>query len=133
MEDQLARSIADTHWRINRAAAIENNIFESEAWNQETWVAGKAAERGAESSWDEVSRALAIIRSFLDQPKRFHLLTTYEMRLLRKAQIEMKRLPPRPPRKPMNPQLSAAPMASFFQATPRRNKSKHSSTPSLPD
>jgi hypothetical protein len=92
MEAEIARSIADTRWRINRAAAIENNIFASEAWSQESWAARDAAKRGAESAWDEVSRALAVVRSFVDQPKRFQLLTTYEMRLLRKAQTELKQL-----------------------------------------
>lgn len=92
MEIQIARSIADTEWRINRAAAIENNIFNSEASYQERAAARNAAERGVESSWGDQDRALANVHSFVDRPERFHLLTTYEMRLHRKAQLDLKQL-----------------------------------------
>lgn len=71
---------------------IENNIFNSEASYQERAAARNAAERGVESSWSDEDRALANVRSFVDRPERFHLLTTYEMRLHRKAQLDLKQL-----------------------------------------
>jgi hypothetical protein len=84
MEETLVQSIADSHWRIHRVVAIEDNIFAAEAWNEEE----RAAEK--ESDYDGVDRALAPMRSFINDPKRFHLLTTYEMRLHRKAQSDLK-------------------------------------------
>jgi hypothetical protein len=86
MEETLVQSIADSHWRIHRAVAIEDNIFAAEAWNEEN----RAAEK--ESDYDGVDRALAPMRTFTNDPKRFHLLTTYEMRLHRKAQSDLKQL-----------------------------------------
>ncbi len=87
MEESLAQSIADSHWRIHRAVAIEDNIFAAEAWNEENY----AAENGSE--YDGVDRALAPMRCFTRDPKRFHLLTTYEMRLHRKAQADLEAAP----------------------------------------
>ncbi len=86
MEENLAQSIADSHWRIYRAVAIEDNIFAAEAWHE----AERAAEKGYD--YDGVDRALAPMRTFTNDPKRFHLLTTYEMRLHRKAQVDLKQL-----------------------------------------
>jgi hypothetical protein len=86
MEETLAQSIADSHWRIHRAVAIEDNIFAAEAWNEEN----RAAEK--ESDYDGIDRALAPMRTFTRDPQRFHLLTTYEMRLHRKAQADLKQL-----------------------------------------
>ncbi len=52
MEAQLARSVADTHWRINRAVAIEENIFAHEAWAEENQVVKMAAQLGQESDYN---------------------------------------------------------------------------------
>jgi hypothetical protein len=76
MEEQLARSIADTHWRLNRAAVIENNIFASESWTSE----------------NDIDRARSQMRSFVEDPERFQLLTTYELRLQRKARTDLQQL-----------------------------------------
>jgi len=84
MEETLVQSIADSHWRIHRAVAIEDNIFAAEASYQEN----RAAEK--DSDYDEIDRALAPMRTFTGDPKRFLLLTTYEMRLHRKAQADLK-------------------------------------------
>ncbi len=86
MEETLVQSIADSHWRLHRAVAIEDNIFAAEAWNEENHAAEK------EFDYDGIDRALAPMRTFTNDPKRFHLLTTYEMRLHRKAQADLKQL-----------------------------------------
>ena len=90
MEEQLARSIADTHWRISRIVAIEDNVFASEAWHRENWAATQAAEQGVECRFDAIARAHSLMATFIDSPKRFQLLTVYEMRLHRKAQADLK-------------------------------------------
>ncbi len=92
MEETLARAVADSHWRINRAVIIENNIFAAEAFNQEAFAAREAAKLGTESRFNDVSRARAAVNSFLSDPKRFHLLTVYEARLHRKAQADLRQL-----------------------------------------
>ncbi len=86
MEETLVQSIADSHWRIHRVVAIQDNIFAAEAWNEENYAAEK------ESGYDGIDRALAPMRTFTNDPKRFHLLTVYEMRLHRKAQADLKQL-----------------------------------------
>ncbi len=63
VERQLARSVADGYWRINRVSAMENNFFASEACNQE-------------------DGALASL----------NLLTVYEMRLHRKVRLDLQQL-----------------------------------------
>ncbi len=92
MEENLAQSVADSHWRIHRAVAIEDNIFAAEAWHEEERAFERAAERNEECAYDGVDRALAPMRTFTNDPKRFHLLTTHEMRLHRKAQADLKQL-----------------------------------------
>jgi hypothetical protein len=92
MEQTLARSIADSHWRINRAVIIENNMFAQEAFSQERFASREAEKRGTESSYNEVDRARAAVTSFVSDPHRFHLLTTYETRLHRKATSDLHQL-----------------------------------------
>ncbi len=92
MEEQLARSIADSHWRMNRIGAIEDNIFASEAWNRASWAAKRAAEKGTECRFDAVDQARSQMESFTESNSRFQLLTVYEMRLHRKAQADLKQL-----------------------------------------
>jgi hypothetical protein len=107
-ERQIAQSIAETQWRINRVAVIENNIFAAGAFNQEVDsadfpVGEEGAAAVAEGSGAEppdvnqdvnqdVDHALASARTFAANPERFHLLALYEMRLHRKAQADLKQL-----------------------------------------
>jgi hypothetical protein len=63
VERQLAHSVADGYWRINRVSTIESNFFASEACNQE-------------------DDALASL----------NLLTVYEMRLHRKVRLDLQQL-----------------------------------------
>jgi hypothetical protein len=76
MERQLAHSIAEDFWRLNRAVAIETNIF----------ALGHQHERR------ELQLALADARTFLAQADQFSLLTIYEQRINRNIQRNMKLL-----------------------------------------
>jgi hypothetical protein len=76
MERQLANSIAEDSWRLNRARAIENNMF----------ALGHQHERR------EVQLALADAETFQTQAAAFNLLTIYEQRINRNLQRNMKLL-----------------------------------------
>jgi hypothetical protein len=76
MERQLANSIAEDSWRLNRACAIENNMF----------ALGHGHERR------EAQIALADAKTFLTQAASFNLLTLYEQRINRNLQRNMKLL-----------------------------------------
>ena len=76
MEQQLAQSIAEDSWRLNRARAIENNMF----------ALGHQHERR------EVQLALADAKTFLTQANAFNLLSIYEQRINRNLQRNMKLL-----------------------------------------
>jgi hypothetical protein len=76
MERQLAQSIAEDSWRLNRACAIENNMF----------ALGHQQERR------EVQIALADARTFQTQAASFNLLSLYEQRINRNLQRNMKLL-----------------------------------------
>ena len=76
MESQLANSIAEDSWRLNRARAIENNMF----------ALGHNHERR------EARIALADAETFLRQAAAFNLLSIYEQRINRNLQRNMKLL-----------------------------------------
>jgi len=76
VETQLATSIAEDSWRLNRATAIENNIF----------ALGHQHERR------EIQIALAHARTFMAQAAAFNLLSIYEQRINRNLQRNMKLL-----------------------------------------
>ena len=76
MERQLANSIAEDSWRLNRARAIENNMF--------------ALGRGHQHR--EAQIALADAATFLAQANAFNLLSIYEQRINRNLQRNMKLL-----------------------------------------
>ena len=67
LELQLAQAIAEDNWRLNRARAIENNIF----------ALGHQGERR------EIQVALADARTFQAQANQFQLLSIYEQRIHR--------------------------------------------------
>lgn len=112
-EEQLAHSIADAHWRLNRVAVIENNIFAAEADHQER------SETAVELP--DIDRALASARAFTEHPERFQLLTVYEMRLHRKAQGDLKQL------RDMQEARRAAGEKETAAAEARRRKAFHES------
>src|ERR1700733_7048777 len=76
MERQFALSIAEDSWRLNRARAIENNMF----------ALGHEGERR------ELQIALADARTFQAQANQFQLLTIYEQRINRNLQRNLKQL-----------------------------------------
>jgi hypothetical protein len=76
MEHQLAQSVAEDSWRLNRARAIENNMF----------ALGHEGERR------EIHLALADARTFQNQASQFQLLTIYEQRINRNLQRNLKQL-----------------------------------------
>ncbi len=76
MEWQLAQSISEDSWRLNRACAIENNMF----------ALGHHHERR------EIQIALADAKTFLAQAAAFNLLSLYEQRINRNLQRNMKLL-----------------------------------------
>ena len=85
LELQVAQSIADDHWRLNRVFAIENNIyalgdFESPA-NPEDHAEDQA-----------IHTALNSARVFLTDAKQFALLSIYEQRIHRNLQKSIAQL-----------------------------------------
>src|SRR5580658_6503355 len=76
MERQLAQSVAEDSWRLNRACAIENNMF----------ALGHSGERR------ELQIALADAKYFQENANQFNLLTIYEQRINRNLQRNLKLL-----------------------------------------
>jgi len=84
LESQLAHSIAESYWRMNRVAIIENTLFADADFTLHTGVENPR--------FTDLARALGAAKAFIEHPERFNLLTVYEMRLHRKAQSELKQL-----------------------------------------
>jgi len=76
MEGQLAQSVAEDSWRLNRARAIENNMFAL----------------GRDHQHREAQIALADAQTFQTQAAAFNLLSIYEQRINRNLQRNMKLL-----------------------------------------
>jgi hypothetical protein len=81
IQTQLSQSIAEDHWRLNRARAIEENLFAL----------------GFESSRLDVgdpqaTAALSQAETFRDNLKSFNLITLYESRINRNLDRNMDRL-----------------------------------------
>jgi predicted amidohydrolase len=72
VERQFAQSVAEDHWRLNRARTIENNIFT---------LASLFSDSPGETELPEIDQALADARTFIADPERFQLLTIYERRI----------------------------------------------------
>jgi len=82
-ETALAQSIAEDNWRLNRARAIEHNIF----------ALGFAASTiAADSDNPQIDAALAQAQTFRDEAKTFSLITLYEQRIHRNLQRNLDRL-----------------------------------------
>ena len=76
MEQQLALAIAEDNWRLNRARAIENNMFAL----------------GHEHEHRELQLALADARTFQNHAKEFNLLSIYEQRINRTLHRNLQQL-----------------------------------------
>jgi hypothetical protein len=72
LERQLAQSIAEDHWRLNRARSLENNIFAITATFQDS---------GGETGSEDLDAALAYARTYIADPGRLNLLSLYERRI----------------------------------------------------
>jgi len=83
MEIQLAQRIATDSWRLNRASAIEDNLF-----------ALGLHEQGGQLCPDhvQIDAALTSARVFTMQSKQLQLLTLYEQRLNRGLQKNLAQL-----------------------------------------
>ena len=96
MEIQLAQRVATDSWRLNRASAIEDNIF---ALGQ--------LQNGGQACPDvpQIDAALTSARVFTLESKQLQLLTLYEQRLNRAVQktspsCSLSRPPAKPNTKP---------------------------------
>lgn len=76
IEEQLAHFVAEDAWRLNRVAAIENNIF----------ALGRSRHHG------ELRHALDDAQSFLDHARELNLLSLYEQRIHRNMQRNLNQL-----------------------------------------
>jgi len=76
MEQQLAHSVAEDNWRLNRARAIENNMFAL----------------GHHGEHREIQVALADARTFQAHANQFQLLTIYEQRINRNLHRNLRQL-----------------------------------------
>ena len=83
LERQIAHSIAEDHWRLNRAKTIENNIFT---------LACSFQDSDGETESPEIDHALADARTFVADPARFQLLTIYERRIHSNMSKSLKQL-----------------------------------------
>jgi hypothetical protein len=83
LELQMAQSIADDHWRLNRVSSIETNIFALGQWEAEDNASD------ADSADAEIDAALNSARVFLADAGKFALLSLYEQRIHRNLQKSM--------------------------------------------
>jgi hypothetical protein len=91
MERQLAHSIAEDNWRLNRARALENNVLA---------LGHYGPEGDLETGHPEIHAAITAAQVYSANPHQFQLLTLYIQRtnrdihrnfeLLRKLQVESK-------------------------------------------
>jgi len=82
-EMQLAQSIAEDQWRLNRARAIEHNIFA---------LGFATSTQAVDSDNPQIDAALAQAQTFRDEAKTFGLITLYEQRIHRNLQRNLDRL-----------------------------------------
>jgi hypothetical protein len=83
IETQVALSIAEGHWRLNRIRSVEDNIF----------ALGHYSPAGdIEVDNPELQAALISARVFLDSAKDFERLTLYEQRIQRGIERHMREL-----------------------------------------
>ena len=100
LELQVAQSIAEDHWRLNRVFAIESNIFALGRIESPAGPEDHPEDR-------EIHDALNSARVFLADAKQFALLSIYEQRIhrnlqksilqLRDLQTARRQQPPAPP------------------------------------
>jgi hypothetical protein len=82
METQLAQRIATDSWRLNRAAAIEDNLFALGLYEH----GGKLLPDFEQPGHEQIDAALTTARVFTLESKQLQLLTLYEQRINRSIQ-----------------------------------------------
>ncbi|HEY3827190.1 MAG TPA: hypothetical protein VGL82_21695 [Bryobacteraceae bacterium] len=88
LEAQIAQSIADDHWRLNRVSAIETNMFA--LGHYESPASDDVSDD--DSPDPDIHAALNSARVFLADAKQFALLSIYEQRIHRNLQKSMAEL-----------------------------------------
>ena len=81
LETQLAQSIAEDHWRMNRGRAVETNMF----------ALGNFADT-PDLGNPQINAAIAAAKTFAADPKKFQLLSLYMQRTNRDVQKNSDRL-----------------------------------------
>jgi hypothetical protein len=72
LEHQFALSIAEDHWRINRARSLEQNIFA---------ITATFHNSDGDMETTDLDTALAHARTYIADPGRLNLLSLYERRI----------------------------------------------------
>jgi hypothetical protein len=81
LEQQLVVSISEDHWRLNRARAMENNIFALAMQNENDHIA---------ASSPQVHAAASQAITWLKEAKNLNNLSLYEQRLRRNIERNTK-------------------------------------------
>jgi len=89
LEIELAQSIAEDHWRLKRARAIETGIFAAGVLGQLGHPYGGIREDAAQVPIDE---ALSKAHTWIAQSENFQLLALYEQRIHRAIEKNMAQL-----------------------------------------
>src|ERR1700691_1363574 len=89
LELDLAQSIAEDHWRLKRARAIETGIFAAGVLGQLGHPYGGIREDAAQVPIDE---ALSKAHTWIAQSENFQLLALYEQRIHRAIEKNMAQL-----------------------------------------
>ena len=76
LEIDLAQTIAEDRWRLNRARALENTIL----------ALGQSEHLPPDGSYSELDAALAQAQAWMDHARQLNLLTTYENRIRRSVE-----------------------------------------------
>src|ERR1700733_12975312 len=85
MEVQLAQRIATDSWRLNRASAIEDNLFALGLYEH----SGKIFSDFDQAGHEQIDASLTTAQVFTLQSKQLQLLTLYEQRINRSIQKNM--------------------------------------------
>jgi len=85
METQLAQRIATDSWRLNRASAIEDNLFALGLYEH----SGKIFSDFDQAGHEQIDASLTTAQVFTMQSKQLQLLTLYEQRINRSIQKNM--------------------------------------------
>jgi hypothetical protein len=88
LEQQLAQSIAENHWRLNRARALESGIFALGQMADESDPAELQSDP-PEIDQPELSQALSQARTWLADGKHIQLLSLYQQRIQRSIERNM--------------------------------------------